>query len=206
MNPLGRNWAAPEWRNHGLREILKLDQYRMDQAGKPGVRKRRVRIVYEDGEEKKRVVVDEWIERQPTTCIMSYGTKIVIRELETPEGTVRYWRKVRMLATSYTPATCGKDPDHPLYGITRLGWRATKGVVAVDPRVINLRTKVYVPGYGLATAADTGGKIKGRRIDLCYDEDNLVLWKNWVYVYLLEPIPLASEIRWVLPNYPSERH
>jgi len=185
---------------------LELDQYRMDQAGKPGVRKRRVRIVYEDGEEKKRVVVDEWIERQPTTCIMSYGTKIVIRELETPEGTVRYWRKVRMLATSYTPATCGKDPDHPLYGITRLGWRATKGVVAVDPRVINLRTKVYVPGYGLATAADTGGKIKGRRIDLCYDEDNLVLWKNWVYVYLLEPIPPASEIRWVLPNYPSERH
>jgi len=157
------------------------------------------------GEEKSRMVADEWIERQPTTQIVSYGAKIVTRELETPDGVVRYWRKIRMLATSYTPATCGKDSDHPQYGITRLGWRATKGIVAVDPRVVNLRAEVYVPGYGRATAADTGGMIKGRRIDLCYDEDNLVLWKRWVDVYLLEPVPPADEIDWILASYPRER-
>jgi 3D (Asp-Asp-Asp) domain-containing protein len=75
----------------------------------------------------------------------------------------------------------------------------------VDPRVISLRTKVYVPGYGFGTAADTGGMILGRWIDLCYDEDNMVLWKRWVDVYLLEPIPPSDEINWTLPDYPRER-
>jgi len=184
---------------------LQLDQQRTDQAGEPGVRKRRVRIVYENGEERSRMVTEEWIEQQPTTCIMSYGTNIVVRELETADGVIRYWRRIRMLATSYSAATAGKPPDHPLYGITRLGWPAAKGVVAVDPRVVRLRTEVYVPGYGFGTAADTGGKILGRWIDLCYDDDNLVLWKTWVDVYLLEPVPPEDEIRWILPDYPRER-
>ena len=184
---------------------LELDQRRTDQEGRPGVRARRVRIVYEDGEERQRMVAEEWTEREPTTRIVSFGTKIVMRELESPDGVIRYWRKLRMLATSYSAATSGKAPDHPQYGITRLGWQAEKGVVAVDPLVINMLTKVYVPGYGFGTAADTGGKIKGRWIDLCYDEDSLVLWKKWVDVYLLEPIPPADEIRWRLPDYPNER-
>jgi 3D (Asp-Asp-Asp) domain-containing protein len=184
---------------------LELDQRRTDQEGRPGVRARRVRIVYEDGEERQRIVAEEWTEREPTMRIVSFGTKIVVRELESPDGVIRYWRRLRMLATSYSAATSGKAPDHPQYGITRLGWQAEKGIVAVDPLVINMLTKVYVPGYGFGTAADTGGKIKGRWIDLCYDEDSLVLWKKWVDVYLLEPIPPADEIRWRLPDYPNER-
>jgi uncharacterized protein YabE (DUF348 family) len=189
------------WRPDG---VLELDQYRTDQPGKSGVRKRRVRLVYEDGEEVERVVADEWVERQPTTRFMSYGTKIVVRELETPSGVIRYWRKVRMLATSYNALTAGKPLDHPQYGITRLGWQARTGIVAVDPRVIALRTEVYIPGYGKGIAADTGGAIQGRRIDLCYDDDNLVLWKRWVDVYLLAPAPPSNEINWMLPSYPRE--
>jgi 3D (Asp-Asp-Asp) domain-containing protein len=80
-----------------------------------------------------------------------------------------------------------------------------KGIVAVDPSVIPLRSKVYVPGYGVGIAGDTGGSIKGRHIDLGYDEDNLVLWYRWVDVYLLDPPPPRSQIRWVLPNWPVER-
>jgi 3D (Asp-Asp-Asp) domain-containing protein len=184
---------------------LELDQTRLDQQGQSGVRKRRVHIVYEDGKQTERQVTEEWVERHPTTRIISYGTKIVLRELETPDGVIRYWRKIRVLATSYTAATSGKTRDHPEYGITRLGWRARKGIIAVDPTVIRLRTNLYVPGYGFGTAADTGGKIKGRWIDLCYDEHNLVLWKRWLDVYLLEPVTDARDIPWMLPSYPSER-
>jgi uncharacterized protein YabE (DUF348 family) len=184
---------------------LELDQTQTDQRGQSGMRKRRVHIVYEDGKQTEREVTEEWVERHPTTCIISYGTKIVVRELETLDGVIRYWRKIRVLATSYTAATSGKTRDHPEYGITRLGWRARKGIIAVDPTVIRLRTNMYVPGYGFGTAADTGGKIKGRWIDLCYDEHNLVLWKRWLDVYLLEPVPAAKDIPWMLPSYPTER-
>jgi uncharacterized protein YabE (DUF348 family) len=184
---------------------LELDQQHTDQPGRNGVRKRRVHMVYEDGEQTEHEVTEEWVERDPTTRIISYGTKIVIRELETPDGIIRYWRKIRVLATSYTAATSGKKPDHPEYGITRLGWEAHKGIIAVDPLVIKLRTNMYVPGYGLGIAGDTGGKIKGRWIDLCYDEDNLVLWKKWLDIYLLEPVPAAKDIPLTLPSYPTER-
>ena len=51
-------------------------------------------------------------------------------------------------------------------GTTASGKKATKGVIAVDPEVIKLGTKVYIPGYGYATAADTGGMIKGNIIDV----------------------------------------
>ncbi|MDF2787203.1 MAG: hypothetical protein K0S80_301, partial [Neobacillus sp.] len=48
--------------------------------------------------------------------------------------------------------------------------RANPGakVIAVDPRVIPLGTKVYVEGYGYAVAADTGGAIKGHKIDVFF--------------------------------------
>lgn len=45
------------------------------------------------------------------------------------------------------------------------------GVIAVDPKVIPLGTRVYVDGYGEAIAADTGGLIKGRKIDLFMDTE-----------------------------------
>jgi 3D (Asp-Asp-Asp) domain-containing protein len=60
-------------------------------------------------------------------------------------------------------------------GRTATGLRAGYGVVAVDPRVIPLRSLVYVEGYGFAIAADTGGAIKGNRIDLCYDSRSTAL-------------------------------
>ncbi len=184
---------------------MELDTVRRVQQGAQGVKKRRIRVDYENGVEVGRELEEEWVEVPPTTEVWAYGTRIVIRELDTPDGPIRYWRKLRVLATSYTAATSGKPRDHPLYGITRLGWKATKGVIAVDPRVINFHTRIYVPGYGIGTAADTGGKIKGMRIDLGYDEDNLQLWHRWVDVYLLEPPPPPDQIRYRLPNYPRER-
>jgi len=184
---------------------LEIDHRRLAQQGEEGLRRRQIRIRYENGQEKERVMTHEWVAKEPTTEVIAYGGDIVVRELETPEGPVRYWRKIRMLITSYTAATSGKSRNHPRYGLTYLGWKATKGVIAVDPTVINLGIRMYVPGYGLGTAADTGGAIKGRHIDLAYDEGKLVRWYKWVDVYLLEPVPPLEEIRWILPYWPLER-
>jgi resuscitation-promoting factor RpfB len=179
---------------------LEIDNRRVAQQGAPGILHRRIRVRYEDGHEVSRVLEDEWVAREPAAHIMAYGTLIVPRILDTPDGPVEYWRKIRMLATSYTAATSGKAGDHPSYGVTAVGLPMRKGIVAVDPRLINLYQQVYVAGYGLGTAADTGGAIKGRRIDLGYDDDNLVLWYNWVDVYLLMPPPDPAKIRYLLPD------
>lgn len=55
-----------------------------------------------------------------------------------------------------------------LPGKTALGVPVRKGVVAVDPKLIPLGTKLHVPGYGHGLAADVGHAIKGRIIDLWF--------------------------------------
>jgi 3D (Asp-Asp-Asp) domain-containing protein len=64
----------------------------------------------------------------------------------------------------------------------------------VDPRVIPLRSLLYVAGYGLAWAGDVGGAIKGDRVDLCFNrtEDAVAWGRRWVRVYVLEGVR-ASE-------------
>ena len=54
-------------------------------------------------------------------------------------------------------------------GITATGTKAGYGTVAVDPNVIPLGSKLYIPQYGEAIAADTGGAIVGHKIDLCME-------------------------------------
>ncbi len=73
-----------------------------------------------------------------------------------------------MVATAYYAFGAGGN-DINGNGITATGLRARKGIVAVDPRIIPLGTKLFIPGYGEAIAADTGGWIKNNRIDLCFD-------------------------------------
>lgn len=197
--------AIPYELEHRANPNLEIDHQQVDHWGAPGVFKRRLRVRYENGVEVSRTLDEEWVDTPPQNRVISYGTKIVPRQLVTPDGTFTYWRKVRVLATAYTAATCGKSRSDPTYGITRVGWKARKGIVAVDPNVIALYSDMYVPGYGKGTAADTGGMIKGLHIDLCYDEGNLVHWWKWVDVYLLGNPPPASQIRWILPTYPQER-
>lgn len=66
-------------------------------------------------------------------------------------------------ATAYTANCAGCS------GVTATGQNVSSGthkIIAVDPSVIPLGSKVYVEGYGVATAGDTGGAIKGYRIDV----------------------------------------
>ncbi len=168
---------------------LEIDNYHLMQEGTPGILQRRIRVRFEDDQQIARAVENEYVALAPANKVLGFGTKVVIRTVDTPEGPVEYWRTFRMLATSYSASTAGVSPSNPYYGRTRSGLPAGFGVVAVDPNWIPLLTHVYVTGYGSALAGDTGGKIKGKRIDLGYDDDNLVLWYRWVDVYLLTPVP-----------------
>ncbi|MBU0491346.1 MAG: DUF348 domain-containing protein [Chloroflexi bacterium] len=185
---------------------LELDNQRLDVSGIEGVFRRITQIVYEDGQEIKRDIWREWVAQEPITKVVAYGKKIVVREATAEDGTtIQYWRKIRVLATSYHEGECGKDPDHPEYGITYLGWRVRPGIVAVDPRVVNLRGELYVPGYGYSVAGDTGSLIKGMRIDVYFPMQEYVSWNHWVTIYLLAPVPPRDQVRWILPSYPVER-
>jgi 3D (Asp-Asp-Asp) domain-containing protein/uncharacterized protein YabE (DUF348 family) len=70
-----------------------------------------------------------------------------------------------MVATAYTAGCSGCS------GVTASGRPAGHGVVAVDPRVIRMGQRMYIPGYGHAVAGDTGGAIRGNRIDLGFDSN-----------------------------------
>jgi 3D (Asp-Asp-Asp) domain-containing protein len=98
-------------------------------------------------------------------------------------------------ATAYDLSfeSCGKYPGEPGYGITASGTYAKVGTVAVDPRVIPLGTKMYIVStdgsyvYGYCTAEDTGGGIKGNKVDLFYNTRNecMQFGRRSVRVYIL---------------------
>lgn len=75
----------------------------------------------------------------------------------------RYSRALSMKASAYS----AYDPGNGSY--TYGGNLLRKGLAAVDPTVIPLGTRLYIPGYGYAIADDIGGAIKGQRIDLAFD-------------------------------------
>ncbi|MFY4776358.1 3D domain-containing protein [Metabacillus sp. RGM 3146] len=73
-------------------------------------------------------------------------------------------KTITVESSAYTASCAGCS------GITRTGIdlrnNPNQKVIAVDPAVIPLGSKVYVPGYGHAVAGDTGGAINGKRIDI----------------------------------------
>ena len=105
----------------------------------------------------------------------------VAQSILTPEGYMRYKKKIYGEATAYT---WGGGAS----GTTSLGLWLKRGIVAVDPRMIPYYTKMYIPGYGMAMAGDTGGAIVGHRIDLFMD--TLAECYQWgrrdVEIYILE--------------------
>ena len=79
--------------------------------------------------------------------------------------------------------------------LTRSGLQLKKGIVAVDPRVIPLLTNLYIPDYGYALAADTGGGIIGKGVDMGFADHETPTWiTGWADIYFLEPAPNPADI------------
>ena len=85
-------------------------------------------------------------------------------------------------------ATAYSSEQPNLSNYTATGIRAEHGVIAVDPNVIPLGTYVYIPGYGVAIAADTGGRIRGNKIDLAFDtvREAIVFGRQQIRIYVLD--------------------
>jgi resuscitation-promoting factor RpfB len=168
---------------------LELDKRQVQHPGQPGLLVSRVRLRYEDGVEVARQVEGEWVARQPEDRLIGHGARPVMHTLDTPEGPIQYWRALQMYATSYHPATTSNT--------TASGLPLQKGVAAIDRNYILFNTRMYIPGYGIAVAADTGGGVRGKMIDLGYSDHDYVPWSRWVTVYFLWPPP--ESIPWILP-------
>ncbi|MDW8326042.1 MAG: ubiquitin-like domain-containing protein [Anaerolineales bacterium] len=179
---------------------VEIDTVQTLQAGADGLQRRSVRVRYEDGVEVSRTAEAEVLAQAAQPRVIGYGTKITPRTLETPDGVVEYWRAYTVYATSYSPSRAGVPPTARNFGLTATGKRLTKGMVAVDRRYIPLGTRMYIPGYGFAVAEDTGSGVRGRFIDLGYDDSNYVSWSKVVTVYFLTPIPPPDQIVWIIPS------
>lgn len=136
--------------------------------GKKGVFVLVYKYTYKGGRLVGKELVKRKVEKKPEERLIALGTAVPqrnsysSRSLSVAIPSRGGGRWITVLATAYVPGHgCGTR--------TATGRRARKGIVAVDPRVIPLGTRLYIPGYGYAVAADTGGSIKGYRIDLCFN-------------------------------------
>lgn len=161
-----------------------MDYQAVVQPGENGEKEVSTMVVLENGVEVSRQVVSEKVVKEPVNQILSVGTLGVF--IPSRGTTQSFSQHIEVRASGYS------SEQPALSDYTATGARVLRdpdgySTVAVDPRVIPLGTKLYIPGYGYAIAADTGGAIKGNAIDLYFNTISECL--NWgvrnVTVYVI---------------------
>jgi uncharacterized protein YabE (DUF348 family) len=158
--------AAPLKRRFDI--SLAAGRARTLQPGASGERVMQVRFMQRDKAAPVRTILASHIIREPRARVIAQGVSEYAALASYAEqgfqSAVHFaGAALHVIATAYTAGCYGCS------GITASGTPAGHGVVAVDPALIPLGTKLYVPGYGRAVAGDTGGAIRGHRIDLGFN-------------------------------------
>ena len=158
-------------------DTLPKGEEKVLQEGTVGLDEVEEEIHYKQGD----VIDTKELQRKRITPMQPKVVQVGTREVEVSRSYDRVREVITMEATAYLPTDGGGD------GITATGIRARHGVVAVDPNVIPLGTRVYIPGYGEAIAADTGGDIIGNRIDVVLEDygSAMQFGRRTVDVYIL---------------------
>jgi len=146
--------------------------------GTPGLKRVTYAVTYRNGvADKEMPVVSTEVLRDQVPTKRIVGTKprpgsskpvITVAGEDAPAV---YSRKLHVVATWYNLDHGAFPPDSPHYGTTASGARAGWGTCAVDPSVIPLGTRFYVPGYGWCTALDTGPGVRGNHIDIFFPNE-----------------------------------
>ena len=156
---------------HGTKKVL--------QKGVNGEKTVTYKVTLIDGKETSKQKLSSVITKKSIPCKVSIGSRGA--SVTSRGESYRYRRSLTMTATAYAAESFRGSR-------TATGTRAEYGIAAVDPRVIPLGTKLYVEGYGFALAADTGGAIKGNRIDLVLNtvRECLSFGRKKLTVHILE--------------------
>jgi uncharacterized protein YabE (DUF348 family) len=145
-------------------ESLERGQERTLKDGLQGLVSKQYEVILENGKEISRKLISEQKVRDKQDKIVAVGTKELA--LQVSRGATETGVEYYVSTTAYT-ADCNGCSGHTATGID-LRSNPNMKVIAVDPRIIPLGTKVFVEGYGYAVAADTGSAIKGYKVDVFF--------------------------------------
>ena len=168
---------------------LRPGEQRVQQQGQCGLQRQYIQATFEDVREVKREVLRKEVLTEPQPKVIAYGP-----DLPASRGKARPISGGAILSNNSKVIEGGRVMQAVSTAYTHTGHRTAtgiypyEGVAAVDPQVIPLGTKLYVENYGIAIAADTGGGIKGNRIDVFFDTHHEAI--NWgrrtVKIHILE--------------------
>lgn len=167
-------------------DSLPRGETRVVSEGQNGIKAVTSKVTHKNGEEISREVIGEDIVTPVKNRVIAKGTADVkaaasksssaAKSTSASTGgsiinSMQYTKKITMTATAYTTS----PSENGGYSVSAMGNPLRHGIVAIDPSIVPLGSKVYVEAadgswsYGVASAEDTGGAIKGNRIDLCFE-------------------------------------